>query len=62
MVVFIFLQFSLADFYVFDMTDNILALKEDALKEYPLLQKLRDNVTSDPKVKAYLARRPPTGW
>nr|KAG5698211.1 hypothetical protein BaRGS_030574 [Batillaria attramentaria] len=51
---------SLGDFYLYDMQDNLLQLKKDALKDYPLMQKLRQNVESQPLVKAYLARRKET--
>lgn len=50
-------QLSLADIYVYDMQDNLLQLKADALKDYPLMQKLRSNVESNPKLKTYLAKR-----
>ena len=53
-------QLSLADLYVYDMQDNILDLKADSLKSYPLLQKLRNNVEAHPKLKVYLANRTKT--
>ncbi|KAK7102218.1 glutathione S-transferase 1-like [Littorina saxatilis] len=53
---------SMADFYIYDMIDSIVALKSDALKDYPLLQKLKANVEANPKVKAYLASRPKTSF
>ena len=54
------MQLSLADIYVYDMQDNLLDLKEDALKDYPLMQKLRQNVEAHPKLKVYLANRKKT--
>ncbi|KAK7102217.1 probable glutathione S-transferase 7 isoform X2 [Littorina saxatilis] len=51
---------SLADLYVYDMGDNLLQLKKDALESYPLLQKLRHNVEANPKLKTYLANRKET--
>ena len=54
------LQLSLADIYVYDLQDNLLQLKEDALKDYPLMQKLRSNVEAHPKLKVYLANRKKT--
>ncbi|KAK7495518.1 hypothetical protein BaRGS_00013216 [Batillaria attramentaria] len=53
---------SLADFYLYDMTENLLWLKKDALQPFPLLQKLRQNVEADPKIKAYLATRKQTEY
>ena len=51
---------TLADLYLYDMTDNVLALKKDALEKYPLMKKLRQKVGDDPKIKAYLSKRKPT--
>nr|KAG5698212.1 hypothetical protein BaRGS_030575 [Batillaria attramentaria] len=51
---------SLGDLYLYDLQDNLLQLKKDALKDYPLMQKLRQNVESQPLIKAYLARRKET--
>lgn len=51
---------TLADFYIYDMEDSLIELKEDALKPYPLMTKLRKNVETHAKVKVYLANRKKT--
>jgi len=66
-------QLSLADFYIFEMLQNMSEVAEEKdgnpppLKDlkftildagsYPGLKKLKANVESDPKLKAYLAKR-----
>jgi len=51
---------SVADLHVYDMADNMILLKADAMKNFPLVQKLRSNVESHPKLKVYLANRKKT--
>jgi len=65
-------KLSLGDFYIYDMIHNVEHLKAggsttikaplptDALKDYPNLQRLVRNVESNPEIKAYQAKRPPT--
>jgi len=62
---------SLADFYIFEMIQNICEVDEEKdgnslplaqlkcgyLAKFPLLQKLKANVEGDAKLKAYLAKR-----
>lgn len=53
---------TLADFYLYDMTDNLIQLKKDVLDKYPLMKKLRQTVEEDKKVKAYLKDRKETAF
>lgn len=51
-----------ADMYLYDFLETVLGIDEDALKNFPLLQKLVSNVNTFPALKDYFANRPKTAF
>ncbi|XP_076447565.1 glutathione S-transferase 3-like isoform X2 [Babylonia areolata] len=49
---------TMADMYLYDVLETMLSLSPEALKSFPLLQKLVQNVKVFPALKDYLASRP----
>ncbi|XP_046575233.1 glutathione S-transferase-like [Haliotis rubra] len=51
-------KISLADASVFDLADKMSSVVK--LEDYPLVKKCSDNVLANPRIKAYLEKRPVT--
>lgn len=51
---------TLADMYLYDFIETLQNIHPEALKNFPLLQKLSDNVKALPSLKGYLADRAKT--
>ncbi|XP_076447570.1 glutathione S-transferase 3-like [Babylonia areolata] len=51
---------TMADMYLYDFVETMLGISGEALKSFPLLQKLVQNVKVFPALKDYLASRPKT--
>jgi len=51
---------SLADFFIFDIVETMVAVDSEALGAFPSIQKLFDNVKAVPAIRDYLASRNPT--
>ncbi|KAL8596712.1 hypothetical protein ACOMHN_045637 [Nucella lapillus] len=49
---------TMADMYLYDFLETMLGISPNALKTFPLVQKLHSNVQNAPVLKDYLAGRP----
>nr|KAG5699308.1 hypothetical protein BaRGS_004245 [Batillaria attramentaria] len=51
---------TLADLAAYDIVESLLKINADVLSAFPEVKKMRGKVEENPKMKAYLAKRPQT--
>nr|KAG5704293.1 hypothetical protein BaRGS_012602 [Batillaria attramentaria] len=53
-------KLTLADLAAYDIVESLLKINADVLSAFPEVKKMRGKVEENPKMKAYLAKRPQT--